>query len=122
MDAYLYESALYCGPCIVERLIRQGKASPAGRDMRPALVLEQIVAANGFLSESDYDSGDLPKGPFSNGGGEADCPQHCDDCGEFLENPLTGDGEKYIREAIAGEPNETTALWAAYYGVDDETS
>ena len=60
--------------------------------MESAEALQQIVSANGFTDENDYDSDDLPKGPYSNGGGEADTPQHCDGCGAFLENPLTGDG------------------------------
>jgi len=28
-------------------------------------------------------------GPYPDGGGEADAPQHCGGCGVFLENPLT---------------------------------
>jgi hypothetical protein len=52
--------------------------------MSPAEALQQIVSANGFTSESDYDSDDLPKGPYAQGGGEADTPQHCEGCGQFL--------------------------------------
>jgi hypothetical protein len=42
----------------------------------------------------------LPKGPYPDGVGEADTPQHCDGCGEFLENPQTGDGLIYVEDAI----------------------
>jgi hypothetical protein len=73
---------------------RERKAARGAIDILPAEGLEQIVSANGFTSESDYDSDDLPKGPYADGGGEADTPQHCDDCRRFLENPLTGDGLK----------------------------
>jgi len=34
------------------------------------------------------------------GGGESDVPQHCHECGEFLKNPLTQDGVKYVVEKI----------------------
>ena len=88
MGAYLYKAALWCGPCIIKTLVAERKAAPGAIDMLPAGALEQIVSANGFTSERDYDSDDLPKGPYADGGGEADTPQHCDGCGHFLENPL----------------------------------
>ena len=37
---------------------------------------------------------------YSDGGGEADCPQHCCICDEPRENPLTDDGVEYVLEAI----------------------
>lgn len=40
-------------------------------------------------------------GPHPNGGGDADCPQHCDACHVHLENPLTADGIEYVAERIA---------------------
>jgi hypothetical protein len=46
--------------------------------------------------ESDY----YPQGPYADGGGEADSPQHCDHCGLLLENPLTGDGNRYVNEKL----------------------
>lgn len=92
------------------------------------------------LHPSDYDSDDFPKGEIVDG--EADSPQHCGagaDCinaevvgtlpdgspwkiGEWLENDLTSDGIKYLRESImeeAGseEPNPVTKLWAEWYYV-----
>jgi hypothetical protein len=92
MDAYVYQAALWCGPCVIKRLVEEKKASPGALDMPPAEALQQVVSSNGFTDESDYDSDDLPKGPYSDGGGEADSPQHCDGCGLLLENPLTSDG------------------------------
>lgn len=56
-------------------------------------------------------------GPYPDGGGEADCPQHCGDCHEFLENPLTTDGGDYVREAVeeaTGDP-DVLALWKNHY-------
>jgi hypothetical protein len=124
MDAYIYKAALWCGPCVIKALVAAGKAAPGAMDMPPAKALEQIVSANGFTSESDYDSDDLPKGPYPDGGGEADTPQHCDGCGEFLENPLTGDGLIYVEDAIrdcltttklSGASNVAIFEWADFY-------
>jgi len=101
---YIYAAALYCGCCgeaIRDTLTREGKA-PRNPD-----------------DESSYDSDQFPKGPYPDGGGEADSPQHCDSCLTFLENPLTGDGLAYVREAIAEWPErgnlETLATWRDFY-------
>ena len=92
--------------------------------MLPAEALEQIVSASGFTCESDHDSDDMPKGPYADGGGEADSPQHCDACGEFLENPLTGDGLIHIEDALrrclttkklSGATNKAVVDWAEFY-------
>jgi hypothetical protein len=124
MDAYVYKAALWCGPCIIKTLVVERKAAPGAIDLLPAEALEQIVSANGFTSQSDYESGDLPKGPYADGGGEADTPQHCDGCGQFLENPLTGDGLIYVEDAIrdwvttgkpSGATNEVIVEWANFY-------
>ena len=100
MDAYIYRAALWCGPCLIKALVAERKAAPGAVDMSPAEALEQIVSASGFTSESDYDSDDLPKGPYAEGGGEADAPQHCDGCGQFLRNPLTVDGLICVENVI----------------------
>jgi hypothetical protein len=82
------------------------------------------VSANGFTSESHYDGGDLPKGPIAEGGGEADAPQHCDGCGQFLGNPLTVDGlisvENMIRDylrtrKVSGAAADAVIEWADSY-------
>jgi hypothetical protein len=62
---------------------------------------------------------DGAEGPYADGGGEADCPQHCGGCGMFLENPLTQDGYDYVREAIADSPSEITQLWADFYEMEE---
>jgi hypothetical protein len=121
MDAYTYRAALWCGPCVVQTLVEERRAAPPALDMEPARALEQIVSANGFTSESDYDSDDLPKGPYPDGGGEADTPQHCDGCGLFLRNPLTPDGYRYpierlVEHARTGEGRaEVLKAWAERY-------
>lgn len=80
--AYIYKAALYCPACA--DLIKRGHSNA-------------LVWPRGMKEDSEY----WPQGPYPNGGGEADCPQHCDACHMFLENPLTGDGENYVREKIA---------------------
>lgn len=102
MDAYIYQAALYCEECAEE--IR-GELIDAG------------------IGESD-DSETWPQGPFADGGGEADVPQHCDRCREFLANPLTSDGFDYVLAKVAdfvsrpgaGNPDVIHA-WIDYYGI-----
>ena len=124
MDAYIYKAALWCGPCMIKTLVAERKAAPGAIDLSPTEALAQIVSANGFTTESDYDSDDLPKGPYADGGGEADTPQHCDECSQFLENPLTGDGLTYVEDAIraalrtkrlTGATNDAVVEWANFY-------
>jgi hypothetical protein len=83
MDVYMYRAALYCTDCGEAIRERLSARAPADQD-----------------DESSYDSDDYPKGPFPDGGGEADCPQHCDSCNVFLENSLTSDGYEYVRDAV----------------------
>jgi len=85
VNVYIYQAALLCAPCgeaVREDITNAGHA-PADPE-----------------AESTYDSDNFPKGPYPDGGGEADTPQHCDHCGEFLRNPLTGDGYDYVREQV----------------------
>jgi hypothetical protein len=80
MRVYMFAAALYCEPC--------GEAIKA-RTPKPAHVDES--------NEHTFDSDEWPKGPYGDGGGEADCPQHCDACRVFLENPLTAEGYRWLR-------------------------
>ena len=102
MDTYVYKAGLWCGSCVIKALVAAQKAAPGAIAMSPAEALQQIVSGNGFTSESDYDSDDLPKGPYADGGGEADTPQHCEGCGQFLGNPLTSDGVLWVEDVIRG--------------------
>ena len=100
MKVYTYQAALLCEDC--------GKAKQS-----------ELLAA--MDKPSCLDDGDrFPQGPFPNGGGEADCPQHCDHCGAFLENPLTPEGQAFTREAVAREtivPGRGTCIteWREFY-------
>lgn len=103
MDAYIYKAALLCelcGPEIKEELDDRG------------------VKDTG-------DSGDYPQGPYADGGGEADSPQHCDKCAVFLCNSLTRDGYDYVREMINDHLNhdrgELDCLneWRSFYSDDN---
>lgn len=40
---------------------------------------------------------------YSDGGGESDTPQHCNECGIPLENPLTSEGVEYVLEQAEHE-------------------
>jgi hypothetical protein len=105
MDAYCYQAALLCGSC--------------GSNAASDLLKEG--------AEDTGDSNDFPQGPFADGGGESDSPQHCDHCGEFLENPLTSEGVEYVMQALLEDKgsSEVLAEWSQFYDIklpeaDDE--
>lgn len=116
MNTYIYAADTYCEGC--------------------ARIIKRTLAAKGLApenthDESSFDSDDYPKGPYSDGGGESDSPQHCasrEDCvnaldlgddwkvGCWLENPLTQHGVEYVREEIARKPdNPVVKYWADVY-------
>ena len=78
MNAYIYRAELYCEEC--------------GSAIRTALTAAGKAPADAG-NECSYDSDNYPKGPYENGGGESDSPQQCAECGAYLHNPLTGDGQ-----------------------------
>ena len=117
MQAYIYCADIYCADCgkTIRKTIRKAGTAPPD----PA-------------DESSYDSDEYPKGPYADGGGEADSPQHCGnhgDCfnaitldgghkiGAWLENPLTSDGVQYVANEIADATGDTEVLqlWAEWY-------
>ena len=119
MHVYIYSADLWCKKCgngIREWLTRRGLAVAKPND------------------EYSYDSDDFPKGPYPDGGGLADYPRHCAagrDCidaitlpngekiGVWLENDLTADGVKHVRESAGHAPdNEMYRLWAEEYGLE----
>jgi len=110
MEAYVYQAALLCADCAVITMnefelfnMLSGSSSPFRR------------------SKPWTDSDRYPQGPYPSGGGEADNPQHCDACGVFLENPLTGDGSRYVNEHLiehardGSGDRDVLATWAKYY-------
>jgi hypothetical protein len=96
MNVFLSCAALLCADCGEKRRTALRHTMPAG--------FEQD-------EESTYDSDHFPKGPYPNGGGEADSPQHCDHCGVFLENPLTPDGDAYVRAQAACYGTKKDSSW-----------
>ena len=114
MNVYIYAADIYCEDC--------------GRAIREE-IYNKGEAPFGFGDETSYDSDEFPKGPYPDGGGESDSPQHCgagSDClnaielsdgckiGAWLENELTCTGIKYVQEAIQ-EGGEVAELWAEFY-------
>lgn len=104
MDVYVFEAALWCESCGDN--LKKETNIPADLD-----------------NESTWDSNEYPKGPYPDGGGEADHPNHCMGCVVFLENPLTADGINYVVEALdafrldgRGDP-ETLDTWQSFYGL-----
>ena len=103
MDAYVFQAELYCEDC--------------AREIRDDL--------RGFGTDLD-DSDTYPQGPYLDGGGESDTPAHCGGCGGFLENPLTDDGMRYVKETVAQDiesgNRESVAVetWAPFYGIETE--
>jgi hypothetical protein len=138
MNAYVYQADLWCEECAEEIMARLDSTiretaeaevdieierleKSLGIDlsdspkMRERLVNKRAKAIGHDLEdESSYDSDEYPKGPYPNGGGESDSPQHCADCREFLENPLTSDGYDYVRENQNDE-------WDSFYEIDRES-
>jgi hypothetical protein len=114
MNVYIYAADIYCEECgaaIRDQITGEGHA-PADID-----------------DETSYDSDEFPKGPYKDGGGKADCPQHCgcgaecvnamtldDDTkvGAWLENPLTTTGAEYVRDAYR-KGGEVAAAWSVWY-------
>lgn len=82
MNVYIFQAALLCEDCAKTK----------------QTALDRIAAEHGNVNHHYRDDSDkYPQGPFGDGGGEADTPQHCDHCGTFLHNPLTGDGLIYVK-------------------------
>jgi hypothetical protein len=108
MNAYIYQAALLC-----ERCAGQVKLAHLLAGTAPAYPAD----------ETSYDSDDYPKGPYSDGGGASDSPQHCDHCSAFLENPLTSDGWDAVQSACIDDmragrlPSVALTEWAAFYGI-----
>ena len=111
MCEYIFAADCYCEDCgaaICEELIQEGKA-PADFD------------------ERTYDSDQFPKGPYDVC--ERDCIDHCasgPDClnaieiggmkfGVCLENELTTEGVRWLKEIMEESPTDITEYWAELY-------
>ena len=109
MNAYIFQGALLCEEC--------------GEKMKDLIDVTDFT--DDASDEYTFDSDDYPKGPYQDGGGEADTPHHCDDCDIFLENPLTEDGKLYVREQLVKHAasghgdDETIKTWSEFYDIDN---
>lgn len=114
MLVYIYAAEFYCEDC--------------GEAIRKRVTSEGYTPVDPD-NEFSYISDIYPKGPYPDGGGKSDCPQHCGagpEClnaielmdgskvGVWLENELTIDGVEYVREAIR-EGGEMAEMWADFY-------
>lgn len=100
MDAYIYRSDIlckYCGEGVREKINAIGKGPPFPND------------------ESTYDSDEYPKGPYADGGGEADAPQYCAKCKEPLDNPVIPDSKGNTMEVTT----EAFMAWLAKQNPED---
>jgi len=100
IDTYAYNADLYCSTCA------------------NGVIQANLQDKLGYSDNGDSDC--WPQYVGDSGGGEADSPQHCGNCSMFLENPLTSDGENYLKEMIAeGSTNGIQDLihaeWKQYY-------
>ena len=109
-EVYIYQADLYCAEC--------------GEQIKAELDTKMNADGHPLKPEGDettYDSDTYPKGPYPDGGGEADGPQNCAGCRKFLENPLTRDGYEYLRSMVheaeaKGRGNEPHIReWKAFY-------
>lgn len=106
----MFQAALYCEDC--------------------GQTIGDELAAAGVEDTGDSDT--FPQGPYPDGGGEADAPQHCDSgarclnaevlgsrkVGVFLENPLTEEGRRYVSEASTRSGGRAVARrWSEHYGI-----
>lgn len=97
---YIYSADIYCDDC--------GEA-----------IRDNIPNSGEFDDDTLYDSDEYPK--YCCGDSSADSPQHCGDCGEFLENDLTEHGAQYVFDAIKRDiesgalDSVAVTVWLPYY-------
>ena len=80
---FVYKADILCVGCI--------------QDIRDTLDKKGLTPPNPE-DETAWDSNNYPKGPYLDA--EFDTPQYCADCGGFLENDLTEEGEAYVCQWI----------------------
>jgi hypothetical protein len=98
MDAYIFQAELWCEKC--------------------AKAVEIEIEQSGKVPDHMGDPDQYPQGPYPQGGGEADSPQHCAGCGTFLENPLTTEGDYFVGSLLRDD--ECPPEWADFYSYLNE--
>lgn len=105
--SFIYAADIYCDDCgeqIKTRILNElwgpsyGDDCPDGTPSDEFTRYDDLASHLEDMSCHHYDSDDYPKPCI--GSDESDTPQHCADCGVFLENDLTGDGADYVRETV----------------------
>lgn len=84
-DVYVYQSDLVCGDCCAEILNGIDNTDPEAKRL----------SEQGLIDSDHY-----PQGPHLNLTMESDRPEHCGDCGEFLFNQLTDEGQRYVASLL----------------------
>ena len=98
IQAWAYSAALFCCHCAEQAYGKEALSNGTARD----------------------GEGNTPSPVFVDSS-EADSPQHCDSCGEFLENALTDDGVEFVADSIAAclyDAMGNRAIvqqWASFY-------
>lgn len=105
---YVYKAALLCEQC--------------GQDERLALTMEGKTPED-VKDETSYSSDDYPQGPYNEDSNDSDSIQHCDNCGFFLEVPLTSHGLNQFKEAViqaltTGRVSDSMREHITFYEVD----
>jgi hypothetical protein len=91
VKGYTYAAEIWCPPCLMERLSREGQASPAAAGMSPEDALDHVAQARGIdrTREWLFDSDDFPKAITSasvhaNCTYSGGCLHRCGQCGQSL--------------------------------------
>lgn len=108
IEAYTYDSDIHCPACTA---VKFGRMLTHGADYPTD---EHGVR----LDARDSEGNEIH--PVFSTGSEADTPQHCSDCHQFLENSLTSDGYDYVMKKLLAADGDLTVLqtWLDSYGSD----
>lgn len=106
----IYAANIFCAKCTAN--IKQ-------QCFADGTVAKMLADGDDPMDEWTFDSDEYPK--CCDVTSEADCPQHCGGCGEFLKNDLTTDGEEYVRDTVRDSDDDSVALtvWKPFYDYID---
>ena len=132
---YIYQADTYCDDCgdVIKTKLRETFDQHKKRNPLNNCRCD-ICTAVRTGDENLYDSDYYPKGPYAEWEERSDAPIHCAACELFLENGLTEEGYRWLREKIkeyktTGQGRkEIIELWSDFYNVsldeeeEDETT